>query len=288
VDWITDPRCQALPHNDARWLHEVMWRMAVKERTPILPEKYTLASLAAMARITEERAMECIQAIAAENLIGFTSDDARIVVWGVVENHPKISWRAEYPETHVNPYAKPNVRPWIEDMGACVPISPHTGTHGSPIEKEKEKERKRGDSGVAPYGAQPPPSTDDPVYITFRTIGAEKQWELRKSLLDEFWRVYGTRLDVLGECKKAHVWLEAKRGRLKTARGMRAFLVNWLNRACDSGKGWGPISKEQAKADAERLRRAQEARRRARMEAPVGVGNVVGNMMPERGEEVTQ
>ncbi len=39
-------------------------------------------------------------------------------------------------------------------------------------------------------------------------------------------------VDVLAECRKAYAWIDAAQNR-KTARGMSAFLVRWLNKAAD-------------------------------------------------------
>lgn len=46
------------------------------------------------------------------------------------------------------------------------------------------------------------------------------------------WKTIYAKLDVPHEIEKARQWLLAKpKQRLKTHRGMRAFLVNWFNRA---------------------------------------------------------
>lgn len=44
-------------------------------------------------------------------------------------------------------------------------------------------------------------------------------------------------IDVETELRKAKAWCEANPQRRKTARGVKAFLVSWLSRAQDSGRG---------------------------------------------------
>lgn len=58
----------------------------------------------------------------------------------------------------------------------------------------------------------------------------EYGWILWPSQVDDWQRLY-TRLDVRAECVKAWAWLDANPTRRKTARGMKRFLVGWLNRA---------------------------------------------------------
>lgn len=70
--------------------------------------------------------------------------------------------------------------------------------------------------------------------LVFECSGKEPTWELHQAQIDD-WRKLYSGLDVLAECKKAWAWHKAKSGNKKTARGMPAFLVNWLNRATNSG-----------------------------------------------------
>lgn len=71
-----------------------------------------------------------------------------------------------------------------------------------------------------------------PVVLTFQTVGNGTTWDLHESQVLS-WRASYPATDIVGECRKAHAWLEANPAKRKTARGMPAFLVNWLNRAVD-------------------------------------------------------
>lgn len=81
-------------------------------------------------------------------------------------------------------------------------------------------------------------STPDAVgtAMTFDTVGGNPTWALTEALLAKWQSEYST-LDIARECRRARTWLEANPRRRKTSRGMPAFLVNWFNRATDSGRG---------------------------------------------------
>jgi uncharacterized protein YdaU (DUF1376 family) len=79
-----------------------------------------------------------------------------------------------------------------------------------------------------------PPSDSTPVVFTFPTVGKSSAWVLTQGRIDG-WRGMYPNVDVMAECRKASAWIEANPERRKTAKGMSAFLVNWLNRAADRG-----------------------------------------------------
>lgn len=81
---------------------------------------------------------------------------------------------------------------------------------------------------LAPSPSAPPPSA--PVLVFAVTGKGPKSWSLTSEHLADLQRDY-EHLDVLAECKRASAWLKANPGRTKTAKGMPAFLVNWLNRS---------------------------------------------------------
>jgi len=60
------------------------------------------------------------------------------------------------------------------------------------------------------------------------------EWGLTPELLDA-WRAAYPEMDVLAECRKALVWVNAKPDRRKTYGGMPSFLVGWLNKGQDRG-----------------------------------------------------
>lgn len=76
--------------------------------------------------------------------------------------------------------------------------------------------------------------------LVYPTVGLDgRQWGLTATQIAE-WRIAFPGLDVLGEARKASAWLEANPSKRKTVKGMPRFLVAWLTRATDSGRGGGP------------------------------------------------
>lgn len=114
----------------------------------------------------------------------------------------------------------------------------------------------------------PAATADDPkAILVFPTVcsrrSRENEWALTQDVLDEFSETYT--LDVLLECKKAMQWVKADRKHRKTHGGMRAFLVNWLNRAQNQGGGNG-------QSHSPRMTKAQELQDRVQRvnAAPIG------------------
>lgn len=80
------------------------------------------------------------------------------------------------------------------------------------------------------------PEPEEPLTEhTFTTSGNPREWTLTQAKLDQWTEAYPG-VDVPGEMRKAVQWTDAATKR-KTARGMPRFLVNWLNRATDNGRG---------------------------------------------------
>jgi hypothetical protein len=75
----------------------------------------------------------------------------------------------------------------------------------------------------------------DAVLLSFPVDGkGSRVWNLTESYVAELSSAFPSR-DVLAESRRALAWVQAKPGRRKTARGMKAFLVGWLSRAQDRG-----------------------------------------------------
>ena len=82
-----------------------------------------------------------------------------------------------------------------------------------------------------------PQADSSPIILKFPTVGkGPKAWGLTEAQIAE-WSAAYPGIDVLGECRKALVWVQANGH--KTARGMPAFLVGWLNRAVARGSRVG-------------------------------------------------
>lgn len=78
----------------------------------------------------------------------------------------------------------------------------------------------------------------EPAFLTFPTTGkGPKTWDLTEAQCSEWESAYPG-LNVRVECQQALAWIRANQS--KTAKGMPAFLVNWLNRSVARG-GRGPV-----------------------------------------------
>lgn len=75
-----------------------------------------------------------------------------------------------------------------------------------------------------------------PKFLTFPTVGHPPFWDLVEGQVAR-WRELYPNVDVTTECRKALGWIESNPQKRKTARGMGAFLVNWLNNAVNRGNG---------------------------------------------------
>lgn len=113
-----------------------------------------------------------------------------------------------------------------------------------------------GSSSVTGNGSVSPEALTRSVPVVgfafFPVVGKSNggRWELDESQVADWEQLYPN-LDVRGEMNKALAWAEANPGRRKTAKGMPAFLVNWLSRATDrrgpsTGDFKGPERRESA------------------------------------------
>lgn len=87
------------------------------------------------------------------------------------------------------------------------------------------------------------PNTTPPsplVYPWFPCDGTPPAWELHQEQIAAWQGIYPA-LDVEAQCKAAWAWVDSSPSKRKTATGMKRFLVGWLNRSQNSGKGrsWG-------------------------------------------------
>lgn len=111
------------------------------------------------------------------------------------------------------------------------------------VERDREGEEGKGIGTEDSLFVIEPSAPDSLVILEFPTEGKPREWRLRRAQVDEWQDAYPS-LDIAAECRKALVWVKAKPGRTKSARGMCAFLANWFNRAVDSGRGsYAPAQK---------------------------------------------
>ena len=118
-------------------------------------------------------------------------------------------------------------------------------------------------SSVKKESSAEPHGDSTPVVFTFPTAGHPSSWDLHQSRI-EMWAGMYPGVDVLAECRKAFAWTEAAPNR-KTARGMPAFLVRWLNKAADRPRtviapaGCAPVATSLSPAMAARLRERMDS-----------------------------
>ena len=108
---------------------------------------------------------------------------------------------------------------------ACSP-TPTPTPSPTPVKTIKKK--------IAPPSATAEPPAD--AVLTFPTIGPVKTWHLTREQVESWSEAYPG-MDVLAEARRALVWVQANQR--KTAGGMRAFLVRWLNTSANKRGGTG-------------------------------------------------
>lgn len=105
----------------------------------------------------------------------------------------------------------------------CISVSDRISTSGS----TEDSAEPHGDSS--------------PVVLTFPVVGNPKHptWSLRQSLIDRLVTAYPN-LNVPAECQRAAVWCETNPSKRKTAKGMPAFMSNWMSNATNRNGGARP------------------------------------------------
>lgn len=103
--------------------------------------------------------------------------------------------------------------------------------------KGREGKGKGNGDSSAPSRDDAKPADDSPTVLEFPTVGKGGQvWRLTQRQIDD-WSALFPALDVLAEARAALAWCVANPGRRKTTGGMPTFLVGWLNRSQDKGRG---------------------------------------------------
>jgi hypothetical protein len=143
--------------------------------------------------------------------------------------HPKEP-PSELPE---NPRNSEKSRQATEGRGRQVssPSLALTGSSGSALTGSTQKNV----SSMAQKTAPVEPAAPSPAVLVYPCQGTPQTWPLTEAQLAEWRPLYRPGLDIEAECRKALAWVLANPGHQKTARGMKAFLVKWLNRTVDRG-----------------------------------------------------
>jgi len=113
-----------------------------------------------------------------------------------------------------------------------------TGTGTRTKERTTERGEDTSFSGAA--GKTPPTPADEPrALLTFPTVrGSERgptEWHYTEALEGELRGCFPT-LDVRSAVRASLAWIMANESNRKTARGMRRFVTNWLQRAQNRGE----------------------------------------------------
>jgi len=115
----------------------------------------------------------------------------------------------------------------VTDVTRYVTETDRNGTP-APAPAPAPSTEKNGSSALL---AEPPA----PPLVIFPCVGKGfDSWALTEAQRNDWAKAYPA-LDIVSECRKACTWLAANPTRRKTARGMPAFLVGWLNRSTNRG-----------------------------------------------------
>ncbi len=131
----------------------------------------------------------------------------------------------------------------LGDSRITGPVNRHHAKSDKPIVQSPEihspkPDQKAADSSALEASAEPQAS----VALSFQTVGPKaKHWALTDAQVSE-WQTAYPGIDVYAEARRAWSWLNANPQKRKTPAGMPRFLVNWLNRATDQGRGGHPPS----------------------------------------------
>lgn len=85
--------------------------------------------------------------------------------------------------------------------------------------------------------SSPPTAPEETPVLEFPcdgTKGMGKVWKLLPSYVAELQAAFPHQ-DILAECRKAWIWVDAKPDRRKTVKGMKAFLTGWMSRSQNKG-----------------------------------------------------
>lgn len=154
---------------------------------------------------------------------------------------------------HVNIKEPPSTIP--------APDEHHAGTMPTPDQDHADTQGTGRELEGKGRSTKSPESRFDsgPVVLEFPVVGTDARvWHLTQSQVDG-WVQDFPMLDITHEAKKAHAWVMADPRRRKTARGMRKFLVAWLNRATERPQSNGHAAPDGRYREADSPRLASNA-----------------------------
>jgi hypothetical protein len=86
---------------------------------------------------------------------------------------------------------------------------------------------------LAPPNNLRPEPTDDPIVATFPCVGkGPKHYDVRQKQIVTWQKAFPA-VDVVGELRRARVWIESNPNNRKTANGCSAFITRWLGKRQD-------------------------------------------------------
>jgi hypothetical protein len=113
------------------------------------------------------------------------------------------------------------------------------------------------------FGSKP---MDSPIFVSL-TLNDKTEHPISESDVNEWVGLYPG-LDVPGELRKMKAWSDANPTKRKTRRGVRAFVVNWLNRSQDRSCGNGRHPPPQPEDPYEAWVRKRTAQQNAQKDDP--------------------
>lgn len=140
-----------------------------------------------------------------------------------------------------NPESKYPPPPNSDDNGLRQKATDNNGEQRITTDNNGEQKPPYSDSGSdtdSVDSPEPSETASEPIpatVMTFPVVGSDPPtWDLRQNDIDQWQQLYPT-TDVLAECRKALAWTQANPAKKKTPGGMKKFIVNWLNKAVNSG-----------------------------------------------------
>ena len=208
-EWIT----RADISDRAVRLFAILGRYANSETGAAFPRRQTLATAIRTSRSGIDRAIKELAAIGAVEV-----EQRHDAAGDQMSN----LYRLRYASPVTTPLVTSDDTPLVTgDETPSSPVTHITRAIGTSTPVSEETGR-----------AAEPLRDSAPAVLTFPTVGETTRWVLTQGALDG-WSAAYPNLDVRAEAFKAHAWIVANLQRRKTAKGMPAFIVNWLNRAAD-------------------------------------------------------
>lgn len=112
-------------------------------------------------------------------------------------------------------------------------VIPPRVKHASPT---RESGRKEGREGKGKEGDSAEPQSDSTPAVVSIPLVDKSEFQITSGMIEE-WSMAYPAVDVEQQLREMRAWCIANPGNKKTARGVNAFIVRWLGKEQDSGRG---------------------------------------------------